>query len=80
MSAPQQQQRPLAVPDHIDEAAQRTPTAVWATVPVAAGSFDQGWTDYTFADLAKAVDHVAWWIEETVGVARRRGEVLGYMG
>ena len=71
---------PRAVPDHIDEAARQMPDVVWARVTRSSTSLAQGWTEYTFAQLARTVDHVAWWIEETIGVAKRQGEVLGYMG
>lgn len=71
---------PLAVPDHIDEAARQTPDGVWARVSRSSSSVAQGWMDYTFSELARAVDHVAWWMERTIGVAQERGQVLGYIG
>lgn len=73
-------QRQLSVPDYIDEAAQLVPNDIWAIVPRSTLSLDEGWYHYTFADLAKAVDGLARWIENCLGVAEIQGQTIGYMG
>ena len=74
------QQRQLTIPDHIDGAAQSSPNDTWAIVPRSLTSVDEGWHHYTYADLACAVNSLAWWIEKTVGVAQHPGQTIGYMG
>jgi hypothetical protein len=71
---------PLAVPDHIDRAAEEEPNAVWARVPRSSSSVDQGWRDITYAQLAQAVDSLAWSLEETLGVSDPIGQTIGYIG
>lgn len=78
MTTPYQQQ--LTVPDYIDEAARSSPNDTWAIVPRSPTSLDQGWHYYTYADLARAVNSLAWWIEKKFGVAQQRGQTIGYMG
>ena len=68
------------IPDYIDEAAQSSPNDTWAIVPCSSTSVDEGWRHYTYADLARAVNSLAWWIERTVGVAEYPGQTIGYMG
>lgn len=68
------------VPDYIDEAAQAVPNDTWAIVPRSSTGLDQGWHHFTYADLASAVNNLAWWIEKNVGAAQHQGQTLGYMG
>lgn len=68
------------VPDYIDEAAASTPNDTWAIVPRSTTGLDQGWHHFTYADLARAVNSLAWWIEEKLGVAQHQGQTIGYMG
>jgi acyl-CoA synthetase (AMP-forming)/AMP-acid ligase II len=74
------QQRQPMIPDYIDEAAQSSPSDTWAIVPRSSTSVHEGWHHYTYADLARAVDSLAWWIEKRVGVAQHPGQTIGYMG
>ncbi|KAF1977379.1 acetyl-CoA synthetase-like protein [Bimuria novae-zelandiae CBS 107.79] len=78
MTAAKQQQ--FAVPDYVDEAGQTSPNDTWAIVPRATTGFDEGWQHLTYRDLAAAVNNLAWWIEEKIGVAQRPGQAIGYMG
>ncbi|XPS96951.1 hypothetical protein M3J09_006198 [Ascochyta lentis] len=78
MDAAKQQQ--YAVPDYIDEAAQSVPNDIWAIVPRSTTSLDQGWHHFTYADLARAVNNMALWIEKNVGVSQHQGKIIGYMG
>lgn len=68
------------VPDYIDGAAKTSPNDTWAIVPRSTTSLDQGWHHFSYADLARAVDSFAWWIEKNVGVAQQQGQTVGYMG
>jgi acyl-CoA synthetase (AMP-forming)/AMP-acid ligase II len=68
------------VPDYIDEAATSTPSDTWAVVPRSTTGLDQGWHHFTYADLARAVNSLAWWIERNFGVAQHPGQTIGYMG
>jgi acyl-CoA synthetase (AMP-forming)/AMP-acid ligase II len=70
----------LAVPDYIDKAAQSQPNDTWAIVPRSTTSLDEGWHHFTYADLARAVNSLAQWIEKEVGVAQYQGQTIGYMG
>ncbi|KAF2848117.1 acetyl-CoA synthetase-like protein [Plenodomus tracheiphilus IPT5] len=69
-----------AIPDYVDEAALSIPNDIWATVPKSSTSLDEGWNHWTYTDLARAVNNMAWWIEKNVGVAQRPGQTIGYMG
>ncbi|KNG47232.1 acetyl-CoA synthetase-like protein [Stemphylium lycopersici] len=76
----QQEQQHRAVPDYVDSAAASIPDSTWAIVPRSSTSLNEGWHHFTFADLARAVDSLARWIEKTCGVAERPGQTMGYMG
>lgn len=73
-------QEQFTVPDYIDAAAQTSPTDTWAIVPRSTTSLDQGWHHFSYADLARAVDSLAWWIEKNVGIAQQQSQTIGYMG
>lgn len=79
-SQQQQEQQQRAVPDYVDAAATSIPDSTWAIVPRSSSSLDEGWHHFTFADLARAVDSLARWIERTCGVAEHQGQTMGYMG
>lgn len=68
------------MPDYIDSAAQSSPSDIWAIVPRSSTGLDQGWHRFSYGDLARAVDSLAWWIEKTVGAAKQQGQTIGYMG
>ncbi|KAH6622020.1 hypothetical protein C7974DRAFT_473418 [Boeremia exigua] len=73
-------QQQSTVPDYIDEASQSSPNDTWAIVPRSPTSLDQGWQHFSYADLARAVDSLAWWLEKNLGVAQHQGQTVGYMG
>ncbi|KAF3049355.1 putative secondary metabolism biosynthetic enzyme [Didymella keratinophila] len=78
MAGPKQEQ--FTVPDYIDGAARISPNDTWAIVPRSTTGLDQGWHHFSYADLARAVDSLAWWIEKNVGVPDQQGQTIGYMG
>lgn len=73
------QQQPT-VPDYIDEAAKSSPSNLWAIVPRSSTGLDQGWHEFSYANLARAVDSLAWWIEDNVGISQYQGQTMGYIG
>lgn len=77
---PKTKQEQPAIPDYIDRAAQSSPNDTWAIVPRSTTALDQGWQYITYADLARLVDGLAWWIEKTMGAAQRQGQTIGYLG
>lgn len=79
MAATQKLQQ-TTIPDYIDSAAKSIPNATWAIVPRSTMNLDEGWHHFTYAHLARAVDSMARWIENTCGVAKQVGQTIGYMG
>jgi hypothetical protein len=73
-------QEQTTVPDYIEGAAKSSSSETWAIVPRSTTGLDQGWHHFSYADLARAVDSLAWWIEKNVGVAQQQGQTMGYMG
>ncbi|KAK0707252.1 hypothetical protein B0H67DRAFT_612024 [Lasiosphaeris hirsuta] len=64
----------------VDRLAAETPNNVWLKVPSEGPDGQIFWTDITWAQLSKAVDTMARWIEEHLGLGVRTddGEALGY--
>lgn len=65
------------LPRVVDEATSKYPDKLWMTVPQL-GKLDQGWRDLTFKDLGRAVNTLAHWLDQTVGVSHDR-RTLAYM-
>lgn len=64
----------------VDRLAAEVPDNVWVKVPNEAPDGQMFWTDITWAQLSRAVDAMARWIEENLGLGLRTndGEPLGY--
>lgn len=60
----------------LDELAVSDPEAIWAEVPKKSGN---EWSQITFADLAKAVDSTAHWLDSVLPPADEDG-MLAYTG
>jgi acyl-CoA synthetase (AMP-forming)/AMP-acid ligase II len=73
-------QQQSTIPDYVDEAARSSPRDTWAIVPRSTIGLDDGWHHFSYSDLARAVDSLAWWIEKNVGPAQYQGQTIGYMG
>lgn len=69
----------IAIPDVIDYVAAKEGPATWAIIPRPCADNSYEWQELSFSDLAQAVNNMAWWIEETVGLGRNNA-TLGYMG
>lgn len=66
------------LPQVVDGVAVSNPKRVWASSPRSLDLID-GFRDITFAELANAVNYVAWWIERRMGCGEDF-ETLSYMG
>jgi hypothetical protein len=66
------------VPTIIDERASTHPTQPFASIPVTSSPQD-GFRDINYAQLANAINRLAWWIEETLGKGVDQ-ETLTYIG
>ena len=52
----------------LDEIAGRTPDRIYAQV-AKSRDLDEGFHEYTFKQLAQAVDATAWWLAENIGTS-----------
>jgi acyl-CoA synthetase (AMP-forming)/AMP-acid ligase II len=62
----------------VDHAAEHDPERLFAVVP-RGSELSDGFLNMTMKDLARAVNFMCWWIENTVG-PKTRQETLAYMG
>ncbi|KAK2036916.1 transferase [Colletotrichum somersetense] len=63
----------------IDDAMAREPDRVWASYAISSDIQEDGFRDVTIAQLAKAVNRLAWRIESAIGKSTTF-ETLGYIG
>ena len=70
----------VTIPDSIDQAAATNSDAIFAYQPglKTNSQTDLEWTVVTFGELGRAVNAAAWWIEETLGVAKEE-EAIGFL-
>lgn len=66
------------MPVVVDEIAQRQPDLVYASVPLTA-NISEGFRCITFFDIASATNHVAAWIDRTLGRSSNF-DTIAYMG
>ena len=69
----------ILLPHLVEDRARTNPDAVYAEYPVSSSSYDQGFRKITYADLANAINGVAWWLHHTLGPCQDF-EVLAYIG
>lgn len=67
------------VPSIVDSLANVTPHALYAEYPISTLSYEEGYRSITYADLANAVNGVAWWLHEALG-AGEESKPLAYIG
>ncbi|KAL9055571.1 MAG: hypothetical protein Q9162_003468 [Coniocarpon cinnabarinum] len=67
------------LPNVLDGLAAEQPGHCWAKIPVSATTYDSGYRSLTYAQLANAVDHLAWRLVETLGQGQRC-PTLAYFG
>jgi acyl-CoA synthetase (AMP-forming)/AMP-acid ligase II len=66
------------LPQFLDDVANQEPGRVWFTIPNSP-DLESGWRDITFAELNRAVNGFAKWIERRIGAGKGR-EVMAYVG
>lgn len=62
----------------VDETAKSNPHKVFASIPKSSDLSD-GWRDISAVEIAHAVNYVAWWIRDTIGI-NESFETLAYLG
>lgn len=68
------------IPATIDEIAKTTPDQKWATYAESRECFERGQLrTVTFAELANAIDRLAWYFDEALS-SRQNKETVGYIG
>ena len=72
----------LPLPALIDEIAARRPSRPFISLPINNDNLSQGYRDFTFGDLARAVDRCALWIVTKLGRCGNEDEtrILAYVG
>ncbi|KAH0085498.1 acetyl-CoA synthetase-like protein, partial [Aureobasidium melanogenum] len=68
------------LPTLVDEIATTTPNRVYASVPKDDADMSKGFKDVTYADFARAIDALSWWLEETLGKADGTFPTFAYFG
>ena len=66
------------LPQVVDELARSNPERIYASIPLYSDP-SLGFQDVTMLDLAQAVNHFAWWLEEHLGKSTTFG-TLAYIG
>ncbi|PHH73109.1 hypothetical protein CDD82_5653 [Ophiocordyceps australis] len=78
-SYPTHRQNERLLTQVIDHVAQTDPEAVWMEYPRSASSYDQGFRQITYRQLATAVDKLAWYLHHNVEV-ESAFQTLAYIG
>jgi acyl-CoA synthetase (AMP-forming)/AMP-acid ligase II len=68
------------LPTLIDEIAKSTPKRVYASIPKDDTDISQGFKNITYADFARAIDSLSWWLDETLGKADGTFPTFAYFG
>ncbi|KAI9650306.1 hypothetical protein NHQ30_000319 [Ciborinia camelliae] len=63
----------------VDHRAEVTPHLLYAEYPISPVSYDAGFRGFTYANLANAINGIAWWLRETLGTPKSL-ETLAYIG
>ncbi|KAL8830924.1 MAG: hypothetical protein Q9191_001159 [Dirinaria sp. TL-2023a] len=69
----------LLLPQLVESRARTDPDAIYAEYLVSPSSYDDGYRKITYADLANAVNGIAWWLHHALGPSRGL-ETLAYIG
>lgn len=64
----------------VDRLARNKPKGVYGLWPTVPTSYDLGFREVDYAQLANIVNGLAWWITEQLGPAKRDHPVLTYVG
>ncbi|PWY68472.1 acetyl-CoA synthetase-like protein [Aspergillus heteromorphus CBS 117.55] len=63
----------------VDAVAERSPTRRFGLIPNGT-EVENGFREVTFQDLSRAVDAMAWWIVEALGMPTTKEETIAYLG
>lgn len=63
----------------VDRRARESPKMIYAEYPISSTGYDQGFLKITYADLANAINGLAWWLHNTIGPGNDF-ETLAYIG
>ncbi|KAI4716999.1 acetyl-CoA synthetase-like protein [Aureobasidium sp. EXF-10727] len=68
------------LPTLIDDVATTTPNRVYASIPRDDSDMSKGFKDITYADFARAIDALSWWLDETLGKTDGTFPTFAYFG
>lgn len=68
------------LPSLVDEIAITTPNRVYASVPRDDADVSKRFKDVTYAEFARAIDALSWWLDETLGKADGLFPTFAYFG
>jgi hypothetical protein len=69
---------PKPYPIVVEERAQEDPDRLYSIIPKTT-KIDDGYTNFTYSQLVKAVDKISWWLDEKLGSSANL-ETFAYMG
>lgn len=64
----------------VDQYATENPSRVWAAVLVNESDLSKGFKDITYGQLANAINHAAFWLQNHLPPASRAFETVAYAG
>jgi acyl-CoA synthetase (AMP-forming)/AMP-acid ligase II len=67
------------IPQKVDQLAKTNPTGLYAEYPISPQHYEDGYHPITYADLANAVNGLAWWFKDHLGLGGG-SEVVAYLG
>jgi len=63
----------------VDTRARESPELIYAEYPISPTGYDKGFLKITYADLANAINGLAWWLHNTIGPSKDF-ETIAYIG
>lgn len=72
----------IALPKLLDDVATRYPDRPFASLPRDNENIARGYRDFSYGDIARAINRAAWWIVRALGKCSAKGgfETLHYVG
>ena len=68
------------LPTLIDEIAMNTPDRTYAATPKDEADMSKGFENISYANFARAIDGVSWWLDNTLGETYGRFPTFAYFG
>jgi acyl-coenzyme A synthetase/AMP-(fatty) acid ligase len=72
-------QRKQLLNNIVDGLAKTKPSALYAEIPISLTTYEAGFRKITYRMLANAINGVAWWLKEELGISQNF-ETLSYIG